>query len=231
MNKKLTNTLLITLATVFITSCSIQKRYHHKGWNIEWNQARNTSVHAKNADSRNIEKKTALLSAPVLQDIPHSTGQISPAGMRLKGNSPSQEPGRPAVVPVGMKLNKLNPPKSGFNTVHQIESAAIPKPPTRNIRNIITPKNEDKRSDEPAAPTKKVVHWAAILGLALSVLGFPTYGLLAIPGIIICLVAMLQIEKKPSKYKGKRLAKVGLAIGITAIAFWLAVLTVVIISL
>lgn len=204
--------LILLLFIASITSCTVQKRVHRKGWHIEWNRS-----------AQNVDSKTEELS-----NVQH-TEQIETAAKKSQKNS----------VQRTTDVALLKREKSSEKTVASNHSSKVPSSisrPLNNQKSLVRARNKEKfvLKKEEADETKTdgspiasiiMIIAATILsvGTILLILNFATLepALLAVTGIVVLGLASLlfftlgifnlirrAIEKKHPEKKADRLAKI-----------------------
>jgi len=237
------NFLLSVIIISVLTSCSIQKRHYMKGYNVQWNKKSNTI----NSAPPVVDDKIVLTASANNELIPVETKQ------ELILNSTTA----PEVVQDSCDVLKLKSNKELKVKVMEIGPSVISYKDCDNSDGITKTINKSKvagitynngkeenaevlrevKTEEPMPqpPSNQnnelplVTHPSAKAAMIAGPCAFiPVIGwIFAIVAIIHSLVAWFGIEKNPKKYKGKKWALIGGALGMLGLIAGIIIVIVI----
>lgn len=230
MNKTSLKFGLMMLAAASLASCTMQKRYHNSGWNVEMSlfkkEQKSTSainnehgVSKQKVQNLNEINKSSIRSITDVNKVDHI--------LTDKASKDNQ------VEKVSTNYDLLENKKNGlFGNESRIDqnlsisekSVAYTLKGSQTINNNKSGKKSNADAKEGAS-----THWASIVGMITGILGIFVFGIiLGACGIIFSAIALSAIKKNPEKYKGKGMAVAGLVTGIVAILGWLLLVAILI---
>ena len=218
------------VSTIFLDSCSVQKRYHRKGYTINWNHV---AFSAKN-NKKSKENESEL----AMKDQKMENEDLSENFKRNTSNyNVSEKYTAPQTMDVA-SVDNVIPVNENIEDVEYLVSlknekskVRLPKKETkvgffqkvisnRINKSIDKIKKANAELKNPVREGETKLHWAALTGFIISLLGlfiFPIiFGTMA---IVFSAIGLSAVKKNPSTYKGKGFAIAGLVIGIIDVVF------------
>ncbi len=225
MKKLFFFTFCAFLFTLFLSSCSVQKRYHRKGFTVNWNQigfSVKNNKKSKTSESelsiKDQKMENEFLSEKFKRNISNSKvsekyNVTEPKDVASIENSVSSQEIYGTVEETRVLKNqksKIIKPKEktkkGF--FHNVISKRVKK----SIAKIKTASAELKK---PVKEGETKLHWSALTGFIVSLVGlFISPILLGITAIVFSAIGLSAIKRNPDLYKGKGFAIAGLVVGI-----------------
>lgn len=197
---------------LLITSCTVQKRYHRKGFNINWNHisiGNSKENKLKNQKSQEISEN--LFMVGTFSDYEYETDKNDFASSENKieefVNSKNSDFPIKSKTKKSAQTNKIQSTKNNNSKILLLKS--------KNKKAIKTYNNDEEN--------KSLNGWAltsfilSIISLFASFWGAFVCVLLV---IIFSSIAFKQIKANPDKYKGFKLAQTALLICTIAMALW-----------
>jgi hypothetical protein len=187
---------------IFSTACTVNKRAHRPGYNVEWYSTNpQPKKHPKLDEQGSTTEPQESLNgevearAEVAESLPVEE-QIEAEGLLDEDNTLAGGENSSGILDRGFKIGKST-----------LEESYIDKPESELIEEA--PQQRNSQADN-----------LAIWGFVLSLAAFwiPFLGSLA--AVILSSIALNQMRENPLEHRQRGLAIAGLAIGIAGLAFW-----------
>jgi hypothetical protein len=206
---------VLTLTILMITSCTVQRRYHRKGFNINGNHSSigiKKDKHLKNQ----VFDETAEIEE---SQIPNETNSINQSEISQNEYASSENKIEEIVSTDKLELPLIEKTNNS-SASEQIQSAENNKTKLTLIQKVKKKISHNDSKDEEKKPLNGWALTAFILSIISLFASF--YGALfcALLVIIFSLIASNQIKANPDKYRGEKLALIALLIVTIAMALW-----------
>ncbi len=213
VNATRTASLICFAFFILFTSCSIEKRKYLSGYHVDWKKVQSGTSPASVVNTA--QESESISSDGVQPDV-----IAVERGFEKNNALPAPETNLVASASEEVMLTSEN-----IKNIHFTKSVSD----TLKKKEIVVFRRTEKdtnntKSDHP--DTREMNHNATI-GFVLSLIGFvfPLLGLLCcIPAIVYSIIGLRQINKDPVKWKGKKLAVLGLIFGILGFLLLLIVI-------
>jgi len=208
--------------TLVLDSCSVQKRYHRKGFTVNWNNASiNKNKNRKVDNTKNIEEET-IVSISKKKEVQTKNAEETFSLDLASSNTQLSVPILSDVIPpVANNIKDQNQSTSILTSTKNKPIKEDIKNTKRAVKKIIKTIKNNKPADE------QKLHWAALTGFITSLVGLLVLPILfGLCGIIFSAIALSKIKRNPELYKGKGFAIAGLVIGIIAVLFVFLILAI-----
>ncbi len=202
---------MMLLAAASLASCTMQKRYHSGGWNVElglFNKDKQSAPAVKQ------ETRVAAQQAAPVKEVE------APAAVAVEAVTPAEvanvataqaTTATPAIdafhgtLKTAVKMQRV---AAGPEVIFENATA------TKDVKNSTSNKSRVFAKADSNAKT----HWAAIVGMISGILGLFIFPFLfGACGIVFSAIALSAIKKSPEKWKGRGMAITGLITGIVAV--------------
>lgn len=226
-----TRVYVLALTALLMASCSVQKRYHNKGWNIQtglFKKGERTATAAKPdaGTSLNVELSIPEKSQRNLEHAQKAVPKEAHALFDFKSLPGDRKEAIPAGASAGLlRLHKglRSLQKADFSQMEPSKHMLLPYGKDASTK---ASKNQVRPTDNPQPDERPTVHWAATTALVFSILGIvPFYGILfGALAIILSIIALISMKMHPGKYLGKGMAIAAIVIGALTAAGWIAII-------
>jgi hypothetical protein len=200
---------------LMITSCTVQRRYHRKGFNINWNHSSIGIKKDKNLKNQ-VSEETAENQEGQISTETYSNNQSEISKNEYASSENKIEEivsSEKAELPIFEKTCN----SSSIEEIKSTEENKTKLTLVQKVKKKIS-KNDTKNED------KKPLNGWALTAFILSIISLfaSFYGALfcALLVIIFSLIASNQIKANPNKYRGEKLALIALLIVTVAMALW-----------
>lgn len=216
----------ILMASLLLASCTIQKRYHHRGWNVESAFLRNKKQGERVVQDA-VPDKLNRYSTTV---APFSGAQLIRKNLLQKGYSDNDGPS--SVLELGRHKAPhfaLTAEESSKNLKLQGILGIQTFEHQQDVPAVDRTKQRSKFVTKTQVRDERRVHWAATTALVFAVLGIiPGWGFVSgALAMLFGIIALIQIKKNPGKFAGIRKAIVSMIIGLIAFIGWLVFVVLV----
>ena len=228
MKKSLLFTLFAFVFVLFMNSCSVQKRYHRKGFNLDWNQMAFAVKNKKqnNKNKSEVESEQNIVEQEVVSEklekklkntkVSETYIMNQTLDVASTNNSVIPKTHNESSLVLENKLQSKNEnakaPKAKKKTKQGLIHKVITKRINKSIENIKTASSELKK---PVKEGETKFHWAALTGFITSLVGlFVSPIILGITAIVFSAIGLAAIKRNPEVYKGKGFALAGLIVGV-----------------
>jgi len=206
---------ILTLTMLMITSCTVQRRYHRKGSNINWNHSSIGITKDKNLKNQ-VSDETAENQEGQISNETYSNNQSEIS----KNEYASSENKIEEIVSSDKSELPIFEKTCNGSSIEEIKSTEGNKTKLTLVQKVKKKisKNDTKNED------KKTLNGWALTAFILSIISLfaSFFGALlcALLVIIFSLIASNQIKANPDKYRGENLARIALLIVSVAMALW-----------
>ena len=205
-----------------ITSCTVQRRYHRKGFNTIWNNSTIGLNKDKNLKNQ-VSDETAEIEENQILFKTYSNNQSE----KSKNEYASSENKMEEIIGSDKKELKLNKKPNNSSASVQIQFTENNKAKLTVLEKIKKKGNKTENKNE----EKKPINGWALTAFILSIISLfaSFYGALfcALLVIIFSLIANYQINNNPDKYGGEKLALIALWIVTISMALWTVIFLLV----
>jgi hypothetical protein len=186
---------------LFSTACTVNKRAHRPGYNVEWHSAnpqpkKHPKLEGQESTSGREKKFNQEVAIADTEEALSSTQQIEAGSIFNEDNVIAGGERSTGIIDQAFKIGKSDMGESHSDTPESEQSEEAPQQRNSQADNL------------------------AIWGFVVSLAAFwiPFLGSLA--AVILSSIALNQMRENPLEHRQRGLAIAGLAIGIAGLAFW-----------
>ena len=228
MKKTFLFALFAFLITLFMDSCSVQKRHHRKGFNVNWNQMAFSANNNKRSNTNEVELDSENkiienrdLSETFQKNINNSNVSEKYTIQQTLDiasieNTPNSSANKGVSNVIKDERSRKKKHSKVIAPIKETKKGLIQKAITKRIKKSIEKiKTSSAELKKPVKEGETKLHWAALTGFILSLVGlFISPILFGITAIVFSAIGLSAIKRNPGMFKGKGFAIAGLIVGI-----------------
>jgi len=251
MKKTILNFLAISILLNLLVSCSVTKRQHLSGYNIEWYKQKKDLSNTKLVLESKKIKSDSIFNLPIYEYTNEVKGSmlLVSSNSSLKGDLNSITKIQRSVFLNNHEVCDLIIMKDGQEIKCKVSEIGVNEIKYKKCDNLNGPiyyisksellliqyangskdiikSNEQKQTGTSSSSDNSNIknHPLAIASFVCSLLGWLLLGIGTILGIIFGAIALKKIKEDPTKFKGRGFALAGLIIGLAVMLIVLLVL-------
>ena len=230
------------VSTIFLDSCSVQKRYHRKGYTINWNHVAfsvKNNKKSKENESELAMKDQKMENEDLSENFKRNISNYN-VSEKYTVSQTMDMASVDNVIPVNDNIEDLE----YLGSLKNEKSKSIPPKKETKIgffqkvisnrinKSIDKIKKANAELKKPVKEGETKLHWAALTGFITSLVGlFISPIILGITAIVFSAIGLSAIRRNPDIYKGKGFAITGLVVGIIDVVFIFLILVLVLAAL